>query len=423
MNTEQTGLAATGEVLLTPQPVHVPNDRVIDFDIYNPPGVSGGEKLQEAWKCLHKPGMPDILWTPRNGGHWIFTRFDAIGKAFLDTDHFSSKVMFVPRSWGEQYKFNPVTVDPPRHAPFRAVVNSAIGPRIMAKLQDSIEATAAGLIDALAPKGHCDFMREFAEPFPFRILLSLLGLPIEDVGHLKMLTDRITRPDGTMTLAQASQGFYDYLEPIIAQRQAKPGEDAISKMVNGEVNGRVVTMEEAQNMCALVTLAGLDTVVNVLGFSIQFLACNPQHRKDLIDNPELIPKAREELLRRFSVVAVARYINKDIAVDGLEFKEGEMVLLPPLLPGLDDRKYDDPMKVDFHRDSHAHMAFGYGPHVCAGAPLARREIDAMLKAWLTRIPEFEIAPGAKIIHQGGIVGAVHELPLVWDPATTRNMRH
>ncbi len=422
MSVEQNSQSAIGVSLLTAQPAHVPNERVIDFDIYNPPGVSEGEKLHDAWKFLHKPGSPDVVWTPRNGGHWIFTRYGSIGKAFLDPEHFSSKIMFVPRSQGEQYKFIPVTTDPPDHTQFRAVVNAAIGPRVMARLQHDIEKAAVSLVEALAPRGQCNFVKDFAEPFPFRILLRLLDLPQEDAGQLKKLADQITRPDGSMTMTQATQNFNDYLKPFIEQRRISPGEDAISKMVEGKVNGRPVTVSEAQNMVSLVLFAGLDTVVNFSSFSIQFLAGSPQHRKELLANPELIPQAREELLRRFSVAAVARYVNKDITVDGVDLKEGEMVLLPSVLPGLDDRQHDDPMTVDFHRERQAHMTFGYGPHVCAGAALARREVDAFLKAWLERIPEFEIAPGAKVMHLGGIVGAVQEVPLVWDVATTRTVR-
>ena len=87
MSVEQNSQSAIGVSLLTAQPAHVPNERVIDFDIYNPPGVSDGEKLHDAWKFLHKPGSPDVVWTPRNGGHWIFTRYGSIGKAFLDPEH------------------------------------------------------------------------------------------------------------------------------------------------------------------------------------------------------------------------------------------------------------------------------------------------------------------------------------------------
>jgi cytochrome P450 len=419
MPAKQESSFPNGEIMLAPKPDYVPDYLVVDFDIYNPPGTSSGQPLQESWKRLHTPGTPDILWTPRNEGHWILTRFDAIGKAFLDTEHFSSKVIFLPKSRGLKFKFNPVSLDPPEHGPFRALVNRAIGPQVVARLQDSIEEVASRLVDELAPRGQCDFVKDFAEPYPFRILLGLLDLPIDDVWHLKMLTDRITRPDGTMTMDEACQGFYDYLRPVIERRRANPGKDAISEMVNGLVNGRLVTVEEAQNMCAQVTLAGLDTVVNFSSFAMQFLASSPEHRRELIENPELVPKAREELLRRFSVAAVSRYIKKDVVVGGIEFREGDIVVVPPVLPGLDERVFDDPMKVDFHREGRSHMTFGYGPHTCAGASLARREIDAVLKTWLRRIPEFELASGARIMHYGGSVGAIHELPLTWDPATTR----
>jgi len=176
-----------------------------------------------------------------------------------------------------------------------------------------------------------------------------------------------------------------------------------------------------------VLFAGLDTVVNFSSFTLQFLAESPHHRTELINNlnnPEALQDAREELLRRFSLTATARCINKkNVVIDGVELREGDMVLLPGVLPGLDDRKHVDPMTVDFHRQKQAHMTFGSGPHICAGAALARREVDAILKAWLSRIPEFKLAPGAKVKHLAGIVGAVESVPLVWDPATTRQVSH
>lgn len=128
--------------------------------------------------------------------------------------------------------------------------------------------------------------------------------------------------------------------------------------------------------------------------------------------------AAEEFLRRFSLVADARILKEDMVFHGVQLKKDDLILLPQLLTGLDERENACPMQVDFGREKVSHTTFGHGPHLCLGAHLARREIATTLAEWLSRIPEFRIAPDAKIKHTSGIVGAISALPLVWDPAAT-----
>jgi cytochrome P450 len=274
------------------------------------------------------------------------------------------------------------------------------------------------LIEKLRLQGHCNFTEDFAEPFPIHIFLMLVNLPQSDAPRLKYLTDQMTRPNGEMSFAEAKDALHDYLSPVIDERLANPGNDAISKVVHGKIDGRPITKYEATCMSALLLAGGLDTVVNFLGFCMQFLAQSPEHRKELIDHPERIPVATEELLRRFSLVVNVRTINSDIEFHGVQMKEGDQIVVPPLLTGLEERENACPMHVDFSRKKISHTTFGHGAHQCVGQHLARREIMLTLKEWLARIPDFQIAPGAKIVHQGGIVGAISGLPLVWDPATT-----
>jgi len=172
-------------------------------------------------------------------------------------------------------------------------------------------------------------------------------------------------------------------------------------------------------MAGLFLLGGLDTVVNFLSFSMQFLAGSPSHRQELLDHPDRIPAAAEELLRRFSLVANGRILSRDIVFHGVLLKKGDQISLPQLLTGLDERENKCPMHVDFSRENISHTTFGQGPHLCLGQHLARREIISTLTEWLARIPDFRIAPDAKITHSSGIVGSISALPLVWDPATTK----
>ena len=118
----------------------------------------------------------------------------------------------------------------------------------------------------------------------------------------------------------------------------------------------------------------------------------------------------------------AAILSKDIVFHGVLLKKGDQISLPQLLTGLDERENKCPMHVDFSREKISHTTFGQGPHLCLGQHLARREIISTLTEWLARIPDFRIAPGAKITHSSGIVGSISALPLVWDPATTTSRR-
>lgn len=413
MSTE-TILADNG---LAQLPAHIPQHLVFDFDMYNPPNLSQG--AQEAWATLQGPGIPDIVWTQRNGGHWIASRAKLIREAYENPQIFSSQCPFIPREAGEAYDFIPTSMDPPEQRKWRAIHNKVVGLPVVDGMETQIRELAISLIEELRLKGECNFTESYAEPFPIRIFMLLADLPHKDIPHLKYICDQMTRPDGSMTFAEARDALYEYLTPIIAERTGKPGTDAISLVANGEVDGRAITSEEAKKVSGLLLLAGLDTVVNFISFIMEFLAKSPEHRLDLIENPERIPAATEELLRRFSVVADGRILTSDYEFDGVLMKKGDLILLPQLLSGLDERENACPMHVDFDREKVSHTTFGHGSHLCVGQHLARREIIITLQEWLPRIPEFSIKSGAEIQHQGGVVSGVRSLPLVWDPASTK----
>ena len=403
--------------ILASLPQHVPEHLVFDFDMYNPPSVASG--LQDAWKSLQAPGVPDVVWSRCNGGHWIATRGALIREVFEDYKHFSAECPFIPRESGEAYDFIPTSMDPPEQRPYRALASQVAGMPVVDALEPKLHELAASLVEKVRLKGACNFTEDYAEPFPIQIFLALVDLPPEDAPRLKYLSDQMTRPDGSMTFVEARDGLYEYLSPIIDARMKNPGNDAISKIVQGKVDGRPITKHEAQRIGGLLLVGGLDTVVNFLSFSMQFLANNPAHRQELIEHPERIPAATEELLRRFSLVADGRILTEDYVFHGVQMKKGDQILVPQLLTGLDERENKCPMHVDFGREKVSHTTFGHGPHLCVGQHLARREIMVTLKEWLSRIPEFHVAPGAKVTHRGGVVGSVESLPLAWDPATTK----
>lgn len=397
-------------------PDNVPADRVFDIDIYSP-SPEGGD-YHEAWAAVHRANESGLLWTPRNDGHWIATRGETITTVLSDYEHFSSRVIFVPRSSGEAHNIVPTTLDPPEHRPYRNILNNSLAPKRINQIEATFRSVAAELIDDFRLAGRCDFATQYAEHFPIRIFMRIIDLPTDDAPRLKFLADQTIRPDGQMTYEQALQGLYDYLEPHIQARRGGDGEDMLSRIVNGEVGGRPVDDREAREMCAQMLIAGLDTVVNFLSFMMLFLATHADQRAALVAAPDLIPAFVNELLRRFGIVTTGRVVRTDYDFEGVTLRAGDMVMVPTALHGIDPAINPDPLTVSITRSAARHSTFGSGNHICPGAHLARAEIRATLQEWLVRIPDFRIPTDAAPRFAGGIVACIHGLPLEWDATIT-----
>src|SRR5579862_8694912 len=400
-----------------PRPAHVPPERVIDWDIYSLP--EGEEDFHVAWKSLQDAGTPEIVWTPRNGGHWMVTSGRLVSHVFADFKRFSSRVIFVPKAHGQHHQLPPSTIDPPAHRAWRNLLG-ALAPKGVALLDPAMRALASGLIEEFRLKGECNFTTEYAQRMPVDIFVDFIDMPREDGLKVKYWVDQTTRPDGSMSYEDAINALISYMAPVVEERRGGKGSDLITSMVNGLLDDRPLTNKEAAELAAQVLVGGTDTVVNMLGFIMHHLATNDANRRELVEHPERIDVAVEEFLRRFPIVSNAREVANDIEFEGVQMKRGEMVLMSTLMHGLDERENKCPMEVDFHRPTCHHSTFGNGPHKCVGAHLARVEIKVTLEEWLKRIPDFAVKPGTEISYTCGVVGTIDRLPLVWDPTTTND---
>lgn len=393
-------------------PDHVPAELVYDFDFFCPPG--GGDDIHLAWKRLHGQA-PDIFWTPRNGGHWIATRAEDIDVMQLDYKRFSHANFMLPK---HDLPFPPVplNLDPPEHTPLRQLIAPALSPKAVQALTETARATAIELIEKLAPQGHCEFVGDFAKVLPIVVFLGIVDLPSEDREFLLPLADVIVRSPDPQAKLEANRQIAGYLTKWIQLRTKEPGTDLISKIAHAKVQGQPLTSPEVFGLCSLILVGGLDTVAGMLTFIARHLAENPEHRLELIEHPELMPVAIEEMMRRYALPNTARLITHDFEFKGIHFKKGDMVQLPKTLYNLDERKIDDPLIVNFHRKQPVPNAtFGAGPHKCPGGALARNEVQVFLEEWLKRIPDFRIKPGSQIRTMGGMVNGLEALELVWDP--------
>lgn len=387
-------------------PPHVPDDLVVDLDIYNLPSVE--KDVQLAW--THFRGKGPLVYSPHNGGHWVAVSGADIAAMFRNSRQFSSLSVTIPSVGGEPLL--PLEADAPLHSQYRKAVMSFLTiPRINA-MEDDIRGLTVSLIEGLAPQGRCEFIGDFAHQLPLIIVLRMMDLPLEDRGYLHGLTEVFARDPDLLAKQQAYGKLRAYLEDKIALRRATPGADLISHLLAGQIDGRPLTGAELLSTCTMVTLAGLDTVAAMLGFIALFLARNPQQRRHIRDNPAELPAIVNELLRRFATSNMGRVVTEDLVYKGITLKRGDHVMLSPTLHNLDPDLFAQPDQVDFTRPP-KHITFGAGAHTCAGAHLARMEIGIFLEEWLARIPDFDVDPDQPVRGRAGPVNTIDHLGLVW----------
>ena len=315
----------------------------------------------------------------------------------------------------------PLSVDPPEHVKYRKLLDPLFAPRKMDAIEADIAARVHHFMDAFADRGSCHFTDELAVPFPSAVFLGLMGLPWEELDTFLRLKNGILRPGGPTSDVEerkriqdeTGQEIYRYFDAILDERQKEPREDILTLFLQAEVDGERLTREEILDICFLFLIAGLDTVTDSLTCFFAYLAQHPEHRRRIAEDPAVIPRAVEELLRWESPVpGVPRMATTDTELGGCPVKKGDMVNVSIGAANVDTAEFPDAFTVDFDREVNRHIAFGGGVHRCLGSHLARRELRVTLREWHRRIPEYELKPGIELHYPMGL-RSVENLELVW----------
>lgn len=391
------------------RPPHVPAERAVDIDVFALPGAQ--EDIHLAWR--HLAANHDIVWTPHYGGHWIATGADVIERLYRDVESFSNREIGIPPD-SMLIPMLPIQADGDEHRRYRQVIEPAFKPAALERYAAEMREMTIALIEGFRARGHCEFIGEYAAVVPLAIFLSMVGLPQEDREMLHGFTETMARDSDMAKRYTAFGAVMDYLRTWIERRREAPGDDLLSKVVHARFEGRPATELEVMGLAGLLLFGGLDTVSSMMGFVIRFLADNPGHRAWIIDHPTKVSQAVEEIMRRFGVASSTREAKFDLSIGGATIRKGELILVPALLHGLDERAFDRPLDVDFERAPRRNATFGMGgPHHCPGMNLARLEMRIMVEEWLKRIPDFEVDPHEAIEQSTGGVNGITRLPLRW----------
>ncbi len=387
-----------------------PHAPEFDFDIYKDARLKAD--LHGGFKSLHA-AAPDIFWTPRNGGHWVVTRYDLISQIMRDSVHFSNAQMNIPKT-ETPYVMIPLNLDPPDHTPFRAVLVRYFSPKAVGGMGETLRGWANRLIDKVIDNGACDFTDTLGAGFPVSIFMEMMGLPMDRFDEFRGVVVEFFSDITNERRVELQAWMFAEMEALIRDRRAERREDLISRLLDEQVRGRSLTMEELKSICFLLFIAGLDTVANMMTFAFHHLARDPALQSTLAAAPARITDFVEESLRCYAIVNGTRIVKQDVEIAGAGFKVGDMVACSLPLAGMDERKNLNPMHFDIDRQGREHLAFSIGPHVCVGHYLARAEMKIFTEAWLKRVPQMRVASGFVPDFRAGLVMALNHLPIEWD---------
>ncbi|MEV0766733.1 cytochrome P450 [Nocardia salmonicida] len=298
----------------------------------------------------------------------------------------------------------PVAFDPPEQTRYRRILQPFFSPRVIKPMEPELRRQAIELIEPIARRGSCEFVAEVGGVFPVQVFLTMFGLPLDMRDQFVEWKDAVL--DLTSASGQASDGpgaeqglrkaaeLFMYLSELITQRRGQPGQDVLSQVLALE-GADALSDEEAIGLCFLFVLAGLDTVMDALGFGMQRLAENQDQRQRILDDPALIPAATEELLRLDPPAPfIPRVTTEETVLDGRVLPVGTRVTAYLAAANRDEDRHFDPYAVDFERGENPHISFGMGVHRCLGSHLARLEMHIIYEEWHRLIPHYRITEGA-----------------------------
>ncbi|MFY1621024.1 cytochrome P450 [Micromonospora sp. WMMD736] len=350
-----------------------------------------------------------------HGGFWNLFRYSDVCAAAVDAATYSSSDVTIP-SEPLLAKPAPLMIDPPTHMDYRQPLLRKLTPRMVAPTEPAIRAKVTEMIDSFIEKGSADLSEDLFVPFPAFAALQLLNLPIEDFPSFRRWAQlAFTIPEPGSEDAKWELEVAMYFAPLYEQLAGSEGDDIPSIARRMQIDGREIEVMEFVMLLTTLVAAGLDTTTNASAHIALLLDERPELRQRLIDHPELIPSAVEEMLRYLTPLPMlARTVTRDVDIDGVTIPEGEKVALQFLSANHDPEQFDDPEEIDFERSPNRHVAFGMGPHRCIGMHLARIEVQVVLEELLKRIPDYKVVRDS--VRRGpGVTRQIYNLPVTFTP--------
>jgi len=326
-------------------------------------------------------------------GLWVALDYDSVKRVLNDHELFSSRLG--PAFWM-------IFLDPPKHTKLRALISQAFTPKSIANLEPQIVRFCQQLLRPLLERDEIDLVADFSAQLPMLVISEMLGLPATDGPQFWRWNEIIlnmsyTIPGGanaggaTEAFKEATAEMNDYLGTILAQRQAEPQRDLLTRLLQAEVDGERLSQEDILGFFQLLLLAATETTTNLITNAILCFIENPEQLEKLRAVPGLLPSAIEEALRyRSPLHWMFRVTRQDVDLQGCTVPAGRVILAMIGAANRDPKQFPEPDRFEVARDPNPHIAFGHGVHFCLGAALARMEARAALDYLLKNMEQFEL---------------------------------
>jgi cytochrome P450 len=368
-----------------------------------PPHALFARMRAEAPVCWH----PE----PQGPGFWALTRHADVLAVSRDAATFSSaRAGYMTQDMDPlavaQSRLMLLGMDPPEHTRLRGLVNRGFTPRQVARLEPRIRALSAAIVDAVAPRGACDFVTDVSGELPSLLIAELMGIPPGDGRRLYALTERMHQTEAPPDAQAAAVEMLGYAGSVRAAKRARPADDIASVLLQAEIEGERLSDLEFDLFFLLLINAGGDTTRNLVASGMLALLAHPDQLADVRAEPALLPGAIEEMLRFVPpVVQFRRTLTRDAEIRGQRLREGEKVVMFYPAANRDEEVFAEPDRFDVRRAPNPHLAFGGGgAHYCLGANLARLEIRCLFEAVLARLQDLELAGPVERLHSWFIDG-------------------
>ncbi|WP_315792572.1 cytochrome P450 [Paenibacillus sp. BIC5C1] len=318
---------------------------------------------------------------------------------------------------------NLISVGPEDHRRLRRLIQKAFTPRMIERLRGRITEISDDLLEKIKAgnKRELDLIEDYAFPLPIIVICEMLGVPLEDQEQFRRWSNTIMEGVSNPQMSQESddvmKAFVDYLRELITQRRNHLQQDLISDLISIEEEGDKLTEQELYALVFVLIIAGHETTVNLIGNGMLALLEHPQQKQLLMEQPELIQSAVEEVLRYNGPAEISniRWATENMEFEGKQIRQGDMMLVALSSANRDSAHYEEPDTFDITRKVNDHIAFGKGIHYCLGAPLARLEGEIAINALLRQLPEIRLNRDPQLLEwrPGMIIRGLTALPVVY----------
>jgi cytochrome P450 len=372
----------------------------IDLDIESPSHASNWP--QTAKRLQHEA---PVAWSTAYDGFWVVSRYMDALKVAQENGTFTTAKSFDPQTGKVEGgtalppmpvdRLIPAETESPEWDGFRGLLNPRLGPRAVKGFKECATRFATELIDRVIEQGRMDAVDDFTNPLTAMVTLDLLGIPVEEwrtfAEPLHALTSLRKSDPAYADALELARIMDERIDEEIDRRTKEPGEGLVSYLLQQRIDGRPLRHEDIHQMIFNIVAGGVDTTSSLTANVIVYLWEHPDQRRLLVENRDLLPKAREEFVRYFSPLhGTVRTATRPSDVGGQDVSPGERVFLLLASANRDPEIFESPDEVVLDRYPNRHIGFGAGMHRCVGSFLARMMFETMMNEILDRIPEYQV---------------------------------